>query len=62
MRTSYSNLKIQNSSLICSICKKNDKFVTDPECGELICSNCGQVISDSIEAANRQEGNDFTTQ
>lgn len=62
MRTSYSNLKIQNSSLICSICKKNDKFVTDPESGELICSNCGQVISDSIEATNRPEGNDFTTQ
>jgi transcription initiation factor TFIIB len=62
MRTSYSNLKIQNSPLICSICKKNDKFVTDPESGELICSNCGQVISDSIEATNRPEGNDFTAQ
>jgi transcription initiation factor TFIIB len=59
MRTSYSNLKIQNSSL-CSICKKNDKFVTDPESGEIICSNCGQVISDSIEATNRPEGNNFT--
>src|ERR687885_2123737 len=42
-----------NSQLapICSICKSN-QIITDPESGELICSKCGQVISDKVE----QEG------
>jgi transcription initiation factor TFIIB len=42
-----------NSQLvpICSICKSN-RIITDSESGELICSNCGQVISDKIQ----QEG------
>jgi transcription initiation factor TFIIB len=42
-----------NSQLapICSICKSN-KIITDSESGELICSKCGQVISDKVE----QEG------
>src|ERR671939_837969 len=62
MLRSYSNLKIQNSSSICSVCKKDDKFVTDPESEEIICSNCGQVISDSIEGSNRSEGNSVSTQ
>ena len=62
MRRSYSDLRIQNIPSLCSICNKNDKFITDPESGELICSNCGQVISDSIEGSNRPEGNGFSTQ
>src|ERR687884_1451969 len=39
-----------NSQLapICSICKSN-QIITDPESGELICSKCGQVISDKVE-------------
>jgi transcription initiation factor TFIIB len=42
-----------NSQLtpICSICKSN-QIITDSESGELICSKCGQVISDKVE----QEG------
>src|ERR687885_2541962 len=42
-----------NSQLapICSICKSN-QIITDPESSELICSKCGQVISDKVE----QEG------
>src|SRR4051794_23454417 len=39
------------SDLICSICKSN-QIITDPDSGELICSNCGQVISNKVE----QEG------
>ena len=62
MLRSYSNLKIQNSSSTCSVCKKDDKFVTDPESGEIICSNCGQVISDSNGGSNRSEWNSFSTQ
>jgi transcription initiation factor TFIIB len=51
--------KINNSStsssakhtqtLCCSICNTTDKIVTDVESGEIICSNCGVVISDKIE-------------
>ncbi|MFL6318694.1 MAG: transcription initiation factor IIB family protein [Nitrososphaeraceae archaeon] len=51
---------MQSSSLICSICKKNDKFVTDPESEEIICSNCGQVISDNIHGSNRPEWHGFS--
>src|SRR4051812_36367122 len=36
----------QQHVLYCSICKISDKVVTDPESGEIICSNCGMVISD----------------
>ena len=39
------------SDLVCSICKSN-RIITDAESGELICSNCGQVISNKVE----QEG------
>jgi transcription initiation factor TFIIB len=51
---------MQSSSLICSICKKNDKFVTDPESEEIICSNCGQVIPDNIQVSNRPEWHGFS--
>ena len=40
-----------NSDLVCSICKSY-QIITDAESGELICSNCGQVISNKVE----QEG------
>jgi len=38
--------------IICPICNNNNsnKTVTDPECGEIICSNCGVVISETQEA------------
>src|SRR5919202_933912 len=39
------------SDLVCSICQSN-QIITDAESGELICSNCGQVISNKVE----QEG------
>ena len=34
------------SSIICSLCSSQDQMVTDPESGEIICSNCGHVISE----------------
>jgi transcription initiation factor TFIIB len=39
------------SDFVCSICQSN-QIITDTESGELICSNCGQVISNKVE----QEG------
>src|SRR5919201_1229686 len=44
----------QQDLLPCSICK-SDKIITDLESGEIICSNCGMVISDKIQQINRQE-------
>ena len=51
----YSNLEdavqspLTSSSTVCSICKSNQKTITDTDSGEIICSNCGVVISDKTE-------------
>ena len=54
-RRKYSDSQIQSSSIIpassnsvCSVCGYN-QTITDTESGEIICSKCGQVISDKIE-------------
>ena len=53
-RRKYSNSRLQTSNIpsssnsICSICGCN-QTITDTESGEIICSKCGQVISDKIE-------------
>jgi transcription initiation factor TFIIB len=39
----------KDTQILCSICNRNDRIVTDPESGEIICSNCGMVISDKVE-------------
>jgi len=48
-----------SSSLRCSICSnkgvKSAIVVTDPESGEIICSNCGIVISQNTEDNTRPE-------
>ncbi|HZC20774.1 MAG TPA: TFIIB-type zinc ribbon-containing protein [Nitrososphaeraceae archaeon] len=49
-----------HTQILCSICERNDKLVTDPESGEVICSNCGMVLSDKIEEISRPEGNAFS--
>jgi len=33
----------------CSTCNKDQAAITDPESGEIICSNCGMVICERIE-------------
>ncbi|HZD83724.1 MAG TPA: TFIIB-type zinc ribbon-containing protein [Nitrososphaeraceae archaeon] len=48
---------MQQSSL-CSICK-SDRVVTDSESGEIICSNCGMVISDKAQDISRPEWHFF---
>jgi transcription initiation factor TFIIB len=37
------------SSLPCSICYNDSTLITDQESGEIVCSNCGQVVSDTIQ-------------
>jgi transcription initiation factor TFIIB len=51
----------QQDLLPCSICK-SDKIITDLESGEIICSNCGMVISDKIQQINRQEWHTFNAE
>jgi transcription initiation factor TFIIB len=54
---------IGNSSkpnqILCSICERNDKIITDTESGEIICSNCGMVISDKVEDTRHSERHVF---
>src|SRR2546425_6287630 len=40
--------KVMEKSIICSVCN-SDRVITDQESGEVICSNCGLVISDNIQ-------------
>jgi hypothetical protein len=39
----------KDTQTLCSACIRSDKIVTDPESGEIICSNCGMVLSDKVE-------------
>jgi transcription initiation factor TFIIB len=48
------------SSIICSLCSSQDQMVTDPDSGEIICSNCGQVISEKA-LETQAEWRAFTT-
>ena len=57
--------KCNNSSkptnqILCSTCNRSDKIVTDPESGEIICSNCGMVLSDKVEDTSHSERRVFT--
>ncbi|MBA3978264.1 MAG: transcription initiation factor IIB [Nitrosopumilus sp.] len=41
--------KLFNSSLLCPLCNKHTHIITDQESGELICVNCGGVLSDKVQ-------------
>ena len=47
------------AAVVCSICNRNDRVITDTESGEIICSNCGTVISDKVEDASHLERHIF---
>jgi transcription initiation factor TFIIB len=49
-----------HNQILCSICKRSDKIVTDPDSGEVICSNCGMVIVDKVEDTNHSGRRVFT--
>lgn len=36
------------TSIVCSVCNKNNETVADPDSGELICGNCGTVLLENI--------------
>jgi transcription initiation factor TFIIB len=48
------------NSTFCSICNRSDRIVTDPESGEIICSNCGMVLSDKVEDVSHLERHIFS--
>ncbi|MFL6331630.1 MAG: TFIIB-type zinc ribbon-containing protein, partial [Nitrososphaeraceae archaeon] len=50
----------KDTQTLCSICNRSDKIVTDPESGEIICSNCGMVLSDKVEDTSHSERRVFT--
>ena len=59
------NIENRNNSskpnqISCSICDRTDKIVTDSESGEIICSNCGMVLSDKVEDTSHSERHIFT--
>ena len=45
---------------ISHICIKNHVLITDNESGELICSNCGMVISERTTDNTHEESRAFT--
>src|SRR5919197_3012652 len=49
------DITLNPNQTLCSICKRSDTIVTDPQSGEIICSNCGMVISDKVEATGHSE-------
>ena len=50
----------QPNQTLCSICDRNDRIVTDRESGEIICGNCGMVISDKVEDTSHLERHIFS--
>ena len=42
--------KINRSSEVCPSCKRDSTVITDPKTGEIICSNCGMVLSEKLSA------------
>ena len=47
---------------MCPICKRNDKTITDIGSGEVICSNCGTVVSDKVQDIGRPERRAFNVE
>jgi transcription initiation factor TFIIB len=48
--------------LKCSTCNKDQTTITDPESGEIICSNCGMVICERIEDTIHQEHRAYSSE
>jgi transcription initiation factor TFIIB len=48
--------------LACSTCNTDQTAITDPESGEIVCSNCGLVISEKIEDYAHQERRAYSMQ
>lgn len=38
-----------HSSILCSLCNKHTTIITDQESGEIVCINCGSVVTDKAQ-------------
>ena len=56
----YIRSRNMQTAIMCSMCKKG-QTVTDPESGEIICRNCGLVLSDKVQES-RAEWRAFTSE
>jgi transcription initiation factor TFIIB len=54
------DIEEKNTVMTCLTCNKDNTTITDPECGEIICSNCGMLFSEKIEDTNHQELRAYT--
>jgi transcription initiation factor TFIIB len=54
-----------NNNIICPACSNDNtsdkKVITDPQSGEIICTNCGLVISENIQDNSRPDTRAFDT-
>ncbi|MFL6472394.1 MAG: transcription initiation factor IIB family protein [Nitrososphaeraceae archaeon] len=57
---SIENNSSEHTQTLCSICNRSDKIVMDAESGEIICSNCGMVLSDKVEDTSHSERHIFS--
>jgi transcription initiation factor TFIIB len=48
--------------LTCHLCLKNEDVITDHESGEIICSNCGMVITDKTQDVTNPEWRAYTAE
>ena len=56
IKTQQKNLTpADEGAIVCSICDRNDKVITDTESGEVICGNCSVVMSYKVEDTSHLE-------
>ena len=48
--------------ITCYLCLKDENVITDVESGEVICGNCGTVITDKAQDTNSPEWRAFTVE
>jgi transcription initiation factor TFIIB len=54
------NIRSDAAVVACSICDRSDKVITDTESGEVICGNCGVVMSYKVEDTSHLERHIFS--
>jgi transcription initiation factor TFIIB len=51
-----------SESIKCSVCSRIHTAITDPESGEVICSNCGFVLAEKDPELDNMDGHAFATE
>jgi transcription initiation factor TFIIB len=53
-------MRNSSQSITCATCRKDQRVITDPDSGEIICSNCGMVITEKVLDDIHQEWRAFS--